>query len=150
MHGAIKASKYVPTISDKGIKGKDYIKEAKKKAKVGLDGESFVVEYENKRLKEINRTAVWKSKNDGDGLGYDVLSYNDDGTERYIEVKATNSSEDTTFYITATELEACKKYGNDYYLYRVYKNNGEWEIVWYRGKEVEALCNCPYTYAVTI
>ena len=148
-HGALIKSYYAPTVAKKGSH-KDYVKIAKENIKTGNSGENFVIEYENARLKKQNKTAEWVSKNKGDGLGYDILSYNDDGSKRYIEVKTTNNSEETTFYITATELEACKYYGDNYYLYRVYKSNKKWKIVWYCGKEVEALCNCPSQYAVAV
>jgi len=146
-HGILKGSQYKAHPKDKG-EYTDYIKEAKKYSKTGITGEDLVMNIENKKLKAIGKTAIWKSKDEGDGLGYDILSYNDDGSERYIEVKTTNGAENTMFFITATELEACKKYGENYYLYRVFKEKDKWQISWYRGKEVEALCNCPSQYAV--
>lgn len=146
-HGDLKKSAYKPSIKKKGTKT-DYIKEAVENKKTGLSGESFVMHFENERISPLNKTATWASKEEGDGLGYDILSYNDDGSKRYIEVKTTNGAENTMFYISATELEACKKYGDNYFLYRVYKEKGEWKISYYQGKEVEALCNCPSQYAV--
>lgn len=146
-HGTLTQSHYKPVVLEKG-KTTDYEKAQKEKAKIGLLGEEVVIQHENERLFKIGKKAELVSKTKGDGLGYDVLSYNDDGSKRYIEVKSTNSSERTTFYITATELAACKKYGEAYYIYRLYKENGEWQISYYQGKEVEALCNCPYQYAV--
>ena len=148
-HGKAEQSVYTPIVGEKDKKP-DYEKKAKESAKVGLSGESLVMGFEKKRLNDcgISKEPYWISQNIGDGFGYDILSYNEDGSKRYIEVKTTNGSEKTMFFITATELEACKKYGDDYYIYRVYKEKGEKKISWYRGKEVEALCNCPYTYAV--
>ncbi|MFX6296400.1 DUF3883 domain-containing protein, partial [Acinetobacter baumannii] len=41
---------------------------------------------------------------DGDGAGYDILSFEPDGRERLLEVKTTNGWERTPFHITRNEL----------------------------------------------
>ena len=61
------------------------------------------------------------SQLDGDGLGYDILSYSLDGSEKYIEVKTTTGSAETPFYITDNEVKFSKKFSSNYYLYRVYQ-----------------------------
>ena len=149
-HGSLTKSSYKAFVDTKSIGSKpDFVKKQKENSITGVNGEEYVLKVENERLKSLRKKAKRISEKN-DALGYDILSYNDDGTKRYIEVKTTNGSEGTTFYITATELEACKKYGENYYLYRLYgKKDGEWKISYYRGKEVEALCNCPYQFAVT-
>ena len=37
---------------------------------------------------------------DGDGAGYDILSFETDGTERFLEVKTTVGYERTPFFIS--------------------------------------------------
>lgn len=46
----------------------------------------------------------WVADEDGDGAGYDVASFEPDGTERLIEVKTTNGWERTPFHLTSNEI----------------------------------------------
>ncbi|MDC0338653.1 DUF3883 domain-containing protein, partial [Flavobacteriales bacterium] len=54
------------------------------------------------------------------GQGFDVLSFNQDGTHRKIEVK---SSESNGFMITSNELKMSQQ--EDYWIYLVSEKNGE-------------------------
>lgn len=56
----------------------------------------------------------------GDGLGFDIRSFELDGSPRYIEVKTTKYSELTPFYFSAGELSASQHFGSEYHLYRVF------------------------------
>lgn len=50
----------------------------------------------------------------GDGTGYDILSYTEDGRTAYIEVKTTTQGPDTPFYITPREYAFLNDhYGSD-------------------------------------
>ena len=60
------------------------------------------------------------SKEEGDGAGYDILSYDEDGNKKYIEVKTTEQNLDNPFIITDRELEFSKRNSENYSLYRVY------------------------------
>lgn len=60
------------------------------------------------------------SRTQGDGLGYDIVSYTPEGQEVYIEVKTTKQNRVDDFYITPNEIEASKKYGDRYKIYRLY------------------------------
>lgn len=107
----------------------DYLEIAKRRKILGTEGEKWVVEYEKDRLKKGKRIDLAdKVKHvaleNGDGLGYDVLSFNDDGSERYIEVKTTCNGLKEPFYVTSNELEKSNTL-NNYYLYRVYNFNKE-------------------------
>ena len=85
-------------------------------SKVGDQGEKIVELYENNILKGTKNTARILST---DGDGYDVLSYEENGKEKYIEVKSTKAqNRRVTFYITQNELDKAKKIQN-YYLYIV-------------------------------
>lgn len=63
------------------------------------------------------------SKTRGDGLGYDIKSYDVNGEEIYIEVKGTINPKNTSFFISAAEVDISRKYPNQFYLYRVYDLN---------------------------
>ena len=91
----------------------------------GAQGEQLVTDYERDWLREHGRAELagrvrWTAREDGDGLGYDVLSYDLEGHERYIEVKTTRLGAETPFYITSAELDFAKRHPGLYALYRVY------------------------------
>ncbi len=90
---------------------------------LGAAGEEFVVQVERKRLAsnpDLAKRVRWESKERGDGLGYDVLSFEEDGCERFIEVKTTRGGIETPFYISSAEIAAAKELGAAYRLYRVF------------------------------
>jgi hypothetical protein len=150
-HGTLHESHYQPTLLEESGLHTDYLAKAKRQQGLGELGESFVVSIEKEALKSTSfkDKVIWASRDNGDGLGYDVLSYELSGEPKYIEVKTTTGPEETDFEITATELAACRKYGDRYYLYRVYNYGSDREAIsYYQGKEVEALCNTPSVYTV--
>ena len=95
--------------------------------RLGEMGEKFVVEYEKNRLIQMERRDLadeveWSSNEHGDGLGYDVRSFNKDrpDEELYIEVKTTTGGEYQPFYITENEAAFSRDYARQYSLYRVF------------------------------
>lgn len=92
---------------------------------LGRAGECFVVEMERAGLVRAGRPDLservrWVSDLDGDGAGYDVLSFLEDGSEVYLEVKTTNGAKETPFFISANELEYAALHKTRYRLYRVF------------------------------
>lgn len=76
---------------------------------LGEEGERLVFEHERTQLRSLGREdlageVVWTSKEVGDGAGYDIQSFEADGTARLIEVKTTNGWDRTPFHITRNEL----------------------------------------------
>ena len=78
--------------------------------------------YERERLRQagekrlgdrVEHVAVAK----GDGLGYDVLSFDVDGRERFIEVKTTSFGKQTPFFVSRNELEFSDLARDQYHLY---------------------------------
>ena len=66
-----------------------------------------------------------------DSYGYDILSINPDGTNRYIEVKATTGNVgDVDFYYTENEFEKAKEQGKDYYIYIVFEIKSKNPKIW--------------------
>ncbi len=107
----------------------DFIKKARRDAAVGQLAEELVLNYEKQYLLEngyplLAEKVKWVAKK-ADGFGYDVLSYNVDGTKKYIEVKATSLSKTNPFDISANEVKTSTKYKEDYWIYRVYYINSE-------------------------
>jgi uncharacterized protein YxeA len=70
--------------------------------------EKIVLDYERWFLKENNLPKLSEKTRilDTHGSGYDILSFNLDGSEKYIEVKSNSSSnKNNGFYISSNELE---------------------------------------------
>jgi hypothetical protein len=93
--------------------------------KLGRSGEELVLEYEKWRLNNIGFSKLadrveWISQTQGDGSGFDILSRNYDGSDKYIEVKTTKLSKDTPFFFTINELQFSIEHKERYYLYRVF------------------------------
>ncbi len=92
---------------------------------LGKAGEAFVVDVERRQLTEADRPDLarrvrWTAAEDGDGAGYDVLSFNRAGAERLIEVKTTNGSERTPFFLTRNECSLASERPADWRIYRVH------------------------------
>jgi len=96
--------------------------------RLGFQGERWVLEYERARLRfercsNLAENVRHISFEEGDGAGYDILSYNMNGTQRYIEVKTTTGNINTPFYITPNELRFAEEKVDSYCLYRVFEFN---------------------------
>jgi hypothetical protein len=113
------------TGGDRAGRHPDYGLLQEENSKRGALGEQLVVGYERRWLREQGRGDLagrvrWTASEDGDGLGYDVLSYDTDGHVRHIEVKTTALGAEAPFYISSAELEFARSHLASYALYRVY------------------------------
>lgn len=77
---------------------------------LGRAGEQFVVGLEQESLRRAGRADLadrvkWIAEELGDGAGYDVLSFEPDGQEVFIEVKTTNGAKEAPFLVSANEVE---------------------------------------------
>jgi uncharacterized protein DUF3883 len=93
--------------------------------KLGRDGEELVLHFERERLKKFERPDLakkirWVSEEDGDGAGYDILSFDKGGKERFLEVKTTVGPDVTPFYITRNELSFSSERPEAFRLCRVF------------------------------
>lgn len=96
-----------------------------KNRKLGLRGEVFVLELEKRRLinlglAEKSEQIEHVSQTIGDGLGYDILSFDEDGRELHIEVKTTLAGIEHPFWVTRNELSVSQDLSESYRLYRVF------------------------------
>jgi len=111
----------------------DWEKARDRNNEIGDQGEEFVLEYEIDRLIEtltIDRTLATQnvqhlSRLQGDGLGYDISSINDEGSPRYIEVKTTSGDFNQPFYMSKNERHFFEEYEDSAFIYRVYNFNRE-------------------------
>lgn len=104
---------------------RDYLAIESRNASLGLEGERLVLRFEHERLwRAGQRTLADRiehvSQTRGDGLGYDILSYETDGRERFVEVKTTRFGEMTPFFVSRAEVRASGEIGDQYRLFRVF------------------------------
>ncbi len=92
---------------------------------LGQRGEEFVVEFERKRLhdggqQDLVKRIEWTAKVKGDGAGYDIQSFNQDGSTRLIEVKTTGLGKYFPFNVTVNEVRCSEARPEQFHLYRVF------------------------------
>ncbi len=130
---------------------RDYIDREARNASLGLAGEEFAVHYERWRLisKGHDRLAnkvEHVSKTQGDGLGFDILSFEITGKERLIEVKTTSFGKETPFFITKNEVQLSRSEADHFHLYRLFDFRKEPHLFTFRGA-VDDHCHLdPITY----
>ncbi len=98
----------------------------KKRKETGDKGEEIVFLLEKAYFESINRKDLAEkvqhvSLEQGDGLGYDILSFFDNEKEKYIEVKSTTTSIESQFKfnISKNELKFLEEHKDDAFVYRV-------------------------------
>ncbi len=110
-----------------GTSNTDYQKLQEENTKLGKRGEELVMREEKKRLSAEERQYLADNVDHvslkDNSAGYDIKSFNADGTERYIEVKATRQkySKSAQFCITANEIITADEYKEKYFIYIVFK-----------------------------
>lgn len=92
---------------------------------LGEAGEKTVYFGERNRLKQAGRPDLaakvkWVSKEDGDGAGYDVLSFDDRGLEIFLEVKTTVGHNRTPFFLTKNERDFAEVAVDQFRIFRIY------------------------------
>lgn len=108
-----------------GVK-RDYLEREARNRSLGLAGEEFVLQYEHWRLNQLGQPKLAErvehiSRTKGDGLGFDVLSYETDGRERFVEVKTTTFGKDTPFFLSGGELAFSSQAKDQFHLYRLFE-----------------------------
>ncbi len=93
---------------------------------LGKAGEEFVLTVERRQLEDADRADLarkirWVSAEDGDGAGYDIRSFNAHGDERLIEVKTTNGSARTPFFVSRNESDLAIERPDAWCIYRVHR-----------------------------
>lgn len=105
---------------------RDYIAREARNTSLGIAGEEFVVRFEHWRLNQLGQPKLADrvehvSQTQGDGLGYDVLSFDANGKERFIEVKTTAFGKETPFFVTRNELDFSKDAKDHFVLCRLFE-----------------------------
>lgn len=132
----------------------DYTEREIRNRSLGLEGELFILKNEIEFLKSKGKDDLAErvqhvSVEIGDGLGYDILSFDLSGKEKRIEVKTTRSDISRPFYLTRNELEFSSKNAEIYHLYRLFDfdsklNVGKYYVI--KGNLVDSLDLEPILY----
>lgn len=105
--------------------GIDYVERESRNASLGSAGEEFALRVEHQRLWEAGEGRLADkiehvSRSQGDGLGYDILSFETDGRERLIEVKTTSFGAMTAFFVSKKEAAISEERAQNFSLYRIF------------------------------
>ena len=108
------------------VRGVNWLEREARNASLGAAGEKFVLEVEDRRLREAGKAKLAAkiehvSVSKGDGLGYDIISFETSGRERFIEVKTTSFGSRTPFFASQGEVAVSEELADTYQLYRVFK-----------------------------
>ena len=103
----------------------NYIEREARNRSLGNAGELLAINYERARLIHAGREALaakveHTARVRGDHEGYDILSFEQDGAERLIEVKTTKYGIDVPFYASRNEVAVSQRHAARYQIYRLY------------------------------
>jgi hypothetical protein len=103
----------------------NYLEREQRNQKLGLLGEELVIKFEKWYLmhqgkEKLAEQVRWISKEEGDGAGFDILSRNLNGTDKYIEVKTTKLAKETPIFFSKNELDFSVINSRNFHLYRLF------------------------------
>lgn len=105
---------------------RDYVAREARNAALGQAGEALVLKFEHFRLIAAGQNRLADrvehvAQTRGDGLGYDILSFEESGKERFIEVKTTAFAKETPFFASRNEVEFARNAAGQFHLYRLFE-----------------------------
>jgi hypothetical protein len=121
--GVIHERRALPPSPRRGI---NYLEREAKNSSLGAAGEEFALGVEHRRLWEGGHRSLAEriehvSRTQGDGMGYDILSFEIDGRERLIEVKTTCFGAMTPFFASRREVATSEDHAQQFNLFRVFR-----------------------------
>jgi hypothetical protein len=115
----------LPDYMERLIRKFDPVERDMHNRKLGENGERLIFEYEKRALVAFDRSDLakkvrWISKEEGDGAGYDILSFDDRGEKKFVEVKTTTGGNRTPFFISRNEHAFANEERERYHLVRLF------------------------------
>jgi len=103
----------------------NYLEREARNRSLGRLGEEFALAFERAHLESagcmrLARQIEHVSVTQGDGLGFDILSFEPSGEDRLIEVKTTGFGKETPFFLSRNELSVSEVKQSMYHLYRIF------------------------------
>lgn len=137
------------------LSGVNYLEREARNAALGRAGEEFVLVVEHRRLwdagmKRLAERIEHVSSTRGDGLGYDVLSFEESGRERLIEVKTTSFGAYAPFFASQREVSVSEERAAQYALYRLFQFRAEPKLFIVAGALREAFDLQPIHYRANV
>ena len=119
-HRAAEPRRFVPRLNV------NYLEREAHNRTLGAAGEEFILNFERARLihegnERLATNIEHVSRTEGDGLGFDIRSYETSGADRLIEVKTTKYGQDTPFFVSRNEVEVSREKAGAYHLYRLFE-----------------------------
>jgi len=123
-HREVSAREAAPAYERPPIK-RDYLEREARNRSLGKAGEDFAVQFERWRLIQMGAgqlvdQVAHVSDSEGDGLGYDIRSFEVDGQPRFIEVKTTSFGERTPFFVSSNEVRFARDHATQFHIYRLF------------------------------
>jgi hypothetical protein len=124
--------------------------------RLGRLGEQFTLELEQQRLHNSGRDDLakkveWVSDTSGDGLGFDILSFDElDESERWIEVKTTLRGKYSPFFVTSNEVRCSQAMAGQYHLYRLFRFMERPRLYVLHGALSDLCCLEPVAFRATV
>jgi hypothetical protein len=109
---------------------RNYLEAEARNQSLGRAGEELVLRFEHERLWRAGERGLADriehvARTEGDGLGYDIRSFEAGGRDRLIEVKTTRFGALTPFFASRNEVEVSEERRDEYQLYRVFSFRAE-------------------------
>lgn len=104
---------------------RNYLEIEARNHQLGRAGEELAMHFEHERLWRAGKRKLAEriehvAESRGDGLGYDIASFEINGSERLIEVKTTSFGPMTPFFATRREVGVSVARQDVYQLYRLF------------------------------
>jgi hypothetical protein len=129
----------------------NYLEREQSNSKLGKSGEELVLQFEKWHLINIGKEKLadqvkWISQEEGDGAGFDILSKNNNGTDKYIEVKTTKLGKETPFFFSRNELSFSSQHPESFHLFRLFNFEDEAKMFVKNGSLDKICHSIPITY----
>lgn len=109
----------------RGVRHVDFVAREAANRSLGHAGEVAVLNRERDVLRasgrdDLARRVVHVSRDEGDGVGYDIRSWTPEGRPRLIEVKTTRRAEHWPMLVSRNEVAVSRDHADTYILARVF------------------------------
>lgn len=129
----------------------NYLEKEQNNQSLGRFGEELVLKYEIWNLIRVGKEKLadqvrWISNDEGDGVGFDILSRNLNGTDKYIEVKTTRLGRDTPIFFSNNELQYSISNSDNFHLYRIFNFEKDTKMFLKNGALNKICSSVPIAY----
>ena len=129
----------------------NYLEKEQNNQRLGRFGEELVLKYEKWNLIRVGKEKLadqvrWISNDEGDGAGFDILSRNLNGTDKYIEVKTTRLGRDTPIFFSNNELQYSISNSDNFHLYRIFNFEKDTKMFLKNGALNKICTSVPIAY----